>query len=70
MLRWDDKYGVKFMRLSSEMYPFTSHEEYGYKLGPFAAETLAEVVKVVAELGHRVTTHPGQVSHLFPRYTF
>lgn len=47
------------------MYPFTSHEEYGYKLGPFATETLAEVVKVAAELGHRVTTHPGQHSARF-----
>ena len=62
MLRWNDKYGIKFMRLSSEMFPFASHKEYGYKLEPFAAETLAEVGKVVAELGHRVTTHPGQVS--------
>jgi UV DNA damage endonuclease len=61
MLRWNDRYGIKFMRLSSEMFPFASHDEYGYKLAPFAAETLAEVGKVVAELGHRVTTHPGQV---------
>lgn len=63
MLRWNDKYGIKFMRLSSEMFPFASHEEYGYKLAPFAAETLADVGKVVAELGHRVTTHPGQVRY-------
>lgn len=61
MLRWNDRYGIKFMRLSSEMFPFASHEEYGYKLAPFAADTLAEVGRVVAELGHRVTTHPGQV---------
>jgi UV DNA damage endonuclease len=64
MLRWNDKYGIKFMRLSSEMFPFASHEEYGYKLAPFASETLAEVGKVVAELGHRVTTHPGQFTQL------
>lgn len=64
MVRWNDKYGIKFMRLSSEMFPFASHLEYGYKLEPFAAETLAEVGKVVAELGHRVTTHPGQYTQL------
>jgi UV DNA damage endonuclease len=64
MLRWNHKYGIKFLRLSSEMFPFASHEEYGYKLAPFAAETLAEVGKVVAELGHRVTTHPGQFTQL------
>ena len=64
MVRWNDKYGIKFMRLSSEMFPFASHDEYGYKLAPFAADTLAEVGKVIAELGHRVTTHPGQFTQL------
>jgi len=52
------------MRLSSEMFPFASHDEYGYKLAPFAADTLAEAGRVVAELGHRVTTHPGQFTQL------
>jgi UV DNA damage endonuclease len=61
MLRWNDKYGIKFMRLSSEMFPFASHPEHGYKLAPFASEVLAEVGKVAAELGHRLSTHPGQV---------
>ncbi|KAJ3553669.1 hypothetical protein NPX13_g10835 [Xylaria arbuscula] len=64
MLRWNDKYGIKFMRLSSEMFPFASHEEYGYKLAPFASEVLAEAGKVAAELGHRLTTHPGQFTQL------
>jgi UV DNA damage endonuclease len=61
MLRWNEKYGIKFMRLSSEMFPFASHAEYGYKLAPFAAQVLAEAGRVAAELGHRLTTHPGQV---------
>lgn len=64
MLQWNDKYGIKFMRLSSEMFPFASHEEYGYMLAPFASEVLAEVGKVAAKLGHRLTTHPGQVSYI------
>lgn len=64
MVRWNDKYGIKFMRLSSEIFPFASHEEYGYKLEPFAAAALAEAGKVIAELGHRVTTHPGQFTQL------
>lgn len=64
MIRWNDKYGIKFMRLSSEMFPFASHEEYGYKLAPFAADTLAEAGRVIADLGHRVTTHPGQFTQL------
>ncbi|KAF2749035.1 UV-endonuclease UvdE [Sporormia fimetaria CBS 119925] len=64
MVRWNDKFNIKFMRLSSEMFPFASHLEYGYPLAPFASETLAEVGKVIAELGHRVTTHPGQFTQL------
>ncbi|KAG7288432.1 UV-damage endonuclease [Staphylotrichum longicolle] len=64
MLRWNDKYGIKFMRLSSEMFPFASHPEHGYKLAPFASEVLAEAGKVAAELGHRLTTHPGQYTQL------
>ncbi|KAF9877247.1 uv-endonuclease uve-1 [Colletotrichum karsti] len=64
MLRWNDKYGIKFMRLSSEMFPFASHEEYGYRLEPFAADVLAEAGKVATRLGHRLTTHPGQFTQL------
>ena len=52
------------MRLSSEMFPFASHKEYGYKLAPFASEVLAEAGRVVAELGHRVSVHPGQFTQL------
>nr|POE65912.1 uv-damage endonuclease [Quercus suber] len=46
MLRWNDRYNIKFLRLSSEMFPFASHPEYGYPLAPFAAEALAEVGKL------------------------
>ncbi|KAJ5120862.1 uncharacterized protein N7515_010250 [Penicillium bovifimosum] len=60
IIRWNDKYGIKFMRLSSEMFPFASHKEYGYKLAPFASEVLADAGRVIAELGHRVSVHPGQ----------
>lgn len=62
MIRWNAKYGIRFMRLSSEMFPFASHDEYGYTLAPFAKGVLAEVGKVAAEEGCRLTTHPGQVS--------
>ncbi|KAI0452394.1 UV-endonuclease UvdE [Xylaria acuta] len=64
MLRWNDKYGIKFMRLSSEMFPFASHEQYGYKLAPFASEVLAEAGRMAAEFGHRLTTHPGLFTQL------
>lgn len=64
MLRWNERYGIKFLRLSSEMFPFASHLEYGYRLEPFVAKELAEAGQVAAELGHRLTTHPGQVGPL------
>ena len=64
MVRWNEKYNIRFMRLSSEMFPFASHAEYGYSLAPFASEALAEAGKVIAELNHRVTTHPGQFTQL------
>ena len=64
MLRWNDRYGIKFMRLSSEMFPFASHDVYGYKLAPFASEALEEAGRVASELGHRLTTHPGQFTQL------
>lgn len=64
MLRWNERYGIRFMRLSSEMFPFASHQEHGYKLVSFASEVLAEAGKVAAEFGHRLTTHPGQFTQL------
>jgi UV damage endonuclease UvdE len=64
MLRWNDKYGIKFMRLSCEMFLFASHTKYGYKLAPFASEALAEARRVSTGLGHRLSTHPGQFTQL------
>lgn len=64
MIRWNERYHIRFMRLSSEMFPFASHAEYGYKLAPFASEALAEAGKVIAQFDHRVTTHPGQFTQL------
>lgn len=64
MIRWNEKYHIRFMRLSSEMFPFASHAEYGYKLAPFASEALAEAGKTIAQFNHRVTTHPGQFTQL------
>ncbi|KAF2858131.1 UV-endonuclease UvdE [Piedraia hortae CBS 480.64] len=64
MVLWNDRFNIKFMRLSSEMFPFASHAEYGYKLTPFASEALAEAGQEIARLNHRVTMHPGQFTQL------
>lgn len=49
------------MQLSSDMFPFASHAEHGYKLAHFASDVLREAGAVITELDHRVITHLGQV---------
>ena len=64
MLLWNERFGIRFFRLSSEMFPFASHEIYGYSLAPFASEALAEAGRIAAKYNHRLTTHPGQFTQL------
>ena len=42
------------------MFPFASHEKYGYNL-EFAAEELKAAGDLAKKYGHRLTMHPGQV---------
>lgn len=51
------------MRLSSEMFPFASHEKYGYDLS-FVDKELREIGDLAKKYGHRLTMHPGQVGTL------
>ena len=30
--KWNEDNGIKFLRMSSEMFPFASHNKYGYTL--------------------------------------
>jgi UV DNA damage endonuclease len=60
---WNYEYGIKFMRLSSEMFTFASHKKYGYDL-EYAAEVLEEAGRVAARLGYRVTTGSDQFTQL------
>jgi UV DNA damage endonuclease len=63
LIHWNEKYGIKFLRISSQMFPFASHAKYGYDLD-FARETLGEAGRVAMEFGHRLTMHPGQFTQL------
>lgn len=54
---------IRFMRLSSEMFPFASHAQYGYDLS-FADAGLKECGELARKYGHRLTMHPGQVSRI------
>lgn len=60
MVEWNEENGIRFMRISSEMFPFASHKEWGYDLA-FAEKELREAGDTAKRLGHRLTTHPGQV---------
>ncbi|RPB19622.1 UV-endonuclease UvdE [Terfezia boudieri ATCC MYA-4762] len=59
LIHWNERYGIKFLRISSEMFPFASHSVYGYSL-EFAKDVLAEAGKAAMKYSHRLSMHPGQ----------
>ncbi|KAF8327179.1 UV-endonuclease UvdE-domain-containing protein [Cantharellus anzutake] len=63
LIEWNEANNIKFMRVSSEMFPFASHPKYGYDLS-FADEELKVLGRMANSLGHRLTTHPGQFTQL------
>ncbi|SNX82891.1 related to UV-endonuclease UVE-1 [Melanopsichium pennsylvanicum] len=63
MILWNEENNIKFMRLSSEVFPFASHEKYGYSL-KYAEKELRTVGDLAKKLGHRLTMHPGQFTQL------
>lgn len=63
LIEWNERYGIKFLRISSEMFPFASHPVYGYDLD-FAKPVLEEAGKLAMKYGHRLTTHPGQFTQI------
>lgn len=63
MILWNEQNHIKFMRLSSEVFPFASHEKYGYSL-KYAEKELRAAGDLAKKLGHRLTMHPGQFTQL------
>lgn len=63
MILWNEENNIKFMRLSSEIFPFASHEKYGYSL-KYAEKELRAAGDLAKKLGHRLTMHPGQFTQL------
>ncbi|CEP12705.1 hypothetical protein [Parasitella parasitica] len=51
------------MRLSSDMFPFASHEKMGYEID-FAKKELEEAGDLAKKYNHRLTMHPGQYNQL------
>ena len=59
----DTNYSIKFLRMSSEMFPFASHSKFGYDLGYVDAE-LKGIGALAKQYGHRLTSHPGQFTQI------
>jgi len=60
MIEWNEKNGIRVLRLSSELFPHMSNakvEDYSYD---FAKPLLKQIGDRAKELGHRLTFHPGQ----------
>ncbi|KAJ7933764.1 UV-endonuclease UvdE-domain-containing protein [Mycena leptocephala] len=63
MIQWNEDNNIRFMRMSSEMFPFASHAVHGYSL-EYCAPLLARVGELAKRFGHRLTAHPGQYTQL------
>ncbi|KAL1936323.1 hypothetical protein VTP01DRAFT_457 [Rhizomucor pusillus] len=63
LIEWNEAHGIKFMRISSELFPFASHDTVGYSL-EYAKDELKQVGELAAKYNHRLTTHPGQYNQL------
>tara|TARA_B100000927_G_scaffold42218_1_gene30088 strand:+ start:12924 stop:13877 length:954 start_codon:yes stop_codon:yes gene_type:complete len=60
MIEWNEKNGIRVMRLSSEMFPHKSNpkvEDYSFD---FAKDLLKEIGETAKKYNHRLTFHPGQ----------
>ena len=63
VLEWNEKYGIRFFRLSSEMFPFASHPDYLYNL-EHADKELRAAGAIANKYDHRITCHPGQFTQI------
>ncbi|KAF4597939.1 hypothetical protein EYR38_006331 [Pleurotus pulmonarius] len=63
IIEWNEANNIRFMRISSDMFPFASHSVHGYSLD-YCAPLLARVGELASKYNHRLTTHPGQYTQL------
>ena len=63
ILLWNEAHGIRFMRMSSDMFPFASHDEFGYSV-LYCKEELESVGELAKKMNHRLTMHPGQTNNL------
>lgn len=63
IIQWNEDHNIRFMRISSVLFPFASHEIYGYSL-EYCKDELKQVGDLAKRLSHRLTLHPGQTNNL------
>ncbi|KAI1792678.1 UV-endonuclease UvdE [Ganoderma leucocontextum] len=63
LIQWNEENNIRFLRVSSDMFPFASHEVYGYSLD-YAEKELKAAGDLARKYGHRLTCHPGQFTQL------
>ena len=60
MIEWNEKHGIRVLRLSSELFPHKSNPKVKDYTFDFAMEAMKKVGDKAREYGHRLTFHPGQ----------
>ena len=68
ILQWNEKNGIRFYRIGSDIFPWSS--EYEYKQLPQyheVSQILAEIGKYATKHNHRLTFHPGPFNILGSR---
>lgn len=63
LIQWNEENRIRFMRISSDLFPFASHDKYGYDLD-YAAAELKTAGNLANLYGHRMTLHPGQFTQI------
>ncbi|ORE05741.1 malonyl CoA-acyl carrier protein trans [Rhizopus microsporus var. microsporus] len=53
LIQWNEDNHIKFMRISSEVFPLATHEKVGYSID-FAKDALAEVGVLARKYNHRL----------------
>ncbi|KAI9273574.1 hypothetical protein BY458DRAFT_435135 [Sporodiniella umbellata] len=56
LVQWNEDNNIKFMRVSSNIFPFGTHEKAGYPID-FAKDALAEVGELANKYNHRLVRH-------------
>jgi len=60
LIQWNEKNGIKVLRISSELFPHKSNPKVDDYTMDFADTLLKKIGEYARSLNHRLTFHPGQ----------